>query len=143
MQVFLWSHQAGSIYLDILVLQVLCSGVCVGVGRSPPSIMPTITTAGFMSISDDHVIHWNVTATVEVEIAIASTTSTTQRSRRGNRPDYGSFAERAPALQTNKDVTSSQVNQELTDALEVEQENEENTGLSMSSKWTSSLHTRT
>ena len=44
-------------------------------------------------------------------------------------PDYDSLVGRAPVLQTNKDVTISQVNQELIDALEeatkVDQENEE------------------
>jgi len=67
---------------------------------------------------------------VEVETANASTTPTTQRSRHGDCPDYCSLAGRAPALQTNKDITIPQVNQELIDALEeatkVEQENGEN-----------------
>ena len=82
-----------------------------------------------MSISDDHVIHWNATVTVAVETAIASTAPTTQHSCRGHRPNYGPLVGRAPVLQTNEYVTSPQVNREFIDALEdattAEQEDEE------------------
>ena len=80
-----------------------------------------------MKASQNALDDWN--AAVEVETANASTALATQRSHHWNCPDYCSLSGRAPALQSNEDITSPQVNQELIDtpedATKVEQENEE------------------